>query len=177
MLANSPSASNRPYQARPRRLKQVHSGGKWPADRGESGPYLLWIIVCEQAAVPATAGLTQTASPPPGAGHCIPSATAFDFLYDALTERFADRRERTGISGNHGRNRRFGEPTGAYCAALSPRPQADKNRTPAPARRRAPGPGRDAASRLPPIRAGRFAPGIRDSRSDSRHCRGADLTV
>ena len=58
VFTNSPSASNRPYQAKPRRLKQVHSGGKWPADRGESGPYLLWIIVCEQAAVPATAGLT-----------------------------------------------------------------------------------------------------------------------
>ena len=87
------------------------------------------------------------------------------------------RRAQGAIRGKPRLNRGVDQPGGSYCAALSLHSQADKNRTPEPARRRAPGPEPAAAGRPPPIRAGRFAPGIRDSRSGSRHCRDADLTV
>ena len=84
---------------------------------------------------------------------------------------------RPGVRGNLRLNCRGDKPGNSICAGLSLHSQADRNRTPAPERRRAPGPGRAAAARPTPIRAGRFSPGTRDSRSDSRHCRDADLTV
>ena len=145
----------------------------WPAPRRPVTLNTYTLAGTGNAAAPAMVGLTQNAGRPQGAGRCILLATALnparlDFLYRPLPEQHA------GIGGW---SRRVGRPGCSNCAALNLQFQADRNRTPAPARRLAPGPGRAAAARPPPIRAGRFAPGIRDSRSDSRRCRGAGLTV
>ena len=49
VFANSDSALNRPYHARPKRLRQGYSKGRWPTEHGETRPILLWTIVCKYA--------------------------------------------------------------------------------------------------------------------------------
>lgn len=96
-----------------------------------------------------------------------------DFVYVALTEPPVEPRGLRVVRRNLRLNHRVGILGSSHCAAFSLRCPAGKNRTPAPARRRAPGPRPAAVAPPPPVRAGRFAPGIRDSHSGSRHCRDA----